>query len=204
LQNPHAGDVLGERGGDCAERLPHLAVRAPRALAEDRGRDHQRRDHGQDREGQAPVEQEEHDDRAAEHERVLDERGESVRHELIESLDVVRQAADQDAGAVALVEAEGQPLQVAEEVVAQVGEDPLARPPREVRLGVRADDPEEAGADERRHDPGEVVDLPVADVVDGEADQERRCKRDRRRCEERQDGERRAELVRAGQAVERG
>ena len=36
----------------------------------------------------------------------------------------------EDAGAVSLVEAEREPLQVAEEVVAQVGEHPLARSSR--------------------------------------------------------------------------
>ena len=60
----------------------------------------------------------------------------AVGDELVERLDVVRQAADDHAGAVPLVEAERQPLQVAEEVVAQVGEHPLARPAGEVGLRV--------------------------------------------------------------------
>jgi hypothetical protein len=53
---------------------------------------------------------------------------------LIERLDVVREAADEHAGPVALVEAEREPLQVAEELVAQVGEDPLPCPASEIRL----------------------------------------------------------------------
>ena len=60
-------------------------------------------------------------------ERVLDERRDAVGDELVERLDVVREPADDHAGAVALVEAEREPLQVAEELVAQVGED-RARP----------------------------------------------------------------------------
>ena len=54
----------------------------------------------------------------SERQRVLDERGDSVGDELVERLDVVRDPADQHAGAVALVEAERQALQVPEEVVA--------------------------------------------------------------------------------------
>ena len=69
-----------------------------------------------------------------EEERALDERRHAVGHELVERLDVVRQPADDHARAVALVEAEREPLQVAEELVAQVGEDALARPAGEVRL----------------------------------------------------------------------
>ena len=59
--------------------------------------------------------------------RVLDEARDAVGDELVERLDVVREPADDDAGAVALVEAEREPLEVAEEPVAQVGED-RARP----------------------------------------------------------------------------
>ena len=69
-------------------------------------------------------------------ERVLDEARDAVGDELVERLDVVREPADDDAGAVALEEAEREPLQVAEERVAEVGEDPLARPAGEVRLRV--------------------------------------------------------------------
>ena len=52
----------------------------------------------------------------------------AVGDELVERLDVVRQAGDDRAGAVALVVAEREPLEVREEPRAQVGEDALARP----------------------------------------------------------------------------
>ena len=57
-------------------------------------------------------------------------RRDAVGDELVERLDVVRQAADDHAGAVALVEAEREALQVVEEAVAQVGEDRARRPSR--------------------------------------------------------------------------
>ncbi len=85
-----------------------------------------------------------------ERERVLDERRDAVGDELVERLDVVRQPADDHAGAVPLVEAEREPLQVAEEVVAQVGEHALARPAGEVRLPVGERDAEHARRDEER------------------------------------------------------
>ena len=88
--------------------------------------------------------------------RVLDERGDAVGDELVERLDVVRQPADDHAGAVALVEAEREPLQVAEERVAQVGEHPLAGPAGEVRLRVATrPSSASAGDDERGDDPAE-------------------------------------------------
>ena len=74
------------------------------------------------------------DRRADEDQRVLEEARDAVGDELVERLDVVREAADDDAGAVALVEAEREALQVAEELVAQVGEDALAGPAGEVGL----------------------------------------------------------------------
>src|SRR3954453_17938559 len=58
--------------------------------------------------------------------RFRDEPPPPVGDELVERLDVVRQPADDHAGSVALVKAERQPLHVAEEVVAQIGEHPLA------------------------------------------------------------------------------
>ena len=48
----------------------------------------------------------------SERQRVLDEARDAVGDELVDRLDVVRQPADDHAGAVALVEAEREPLQV--------------------------------------------------------------------------------------------
>ena len=62
-------------------------------------------------------------------------------------------------GAVALVEAEREALQVAEEVVAEVGEHPLARPAGEVRLrrSVQRESPITPASDERADEPAEVA-----------------------------------------------
>ena len=109
-----------------------------------------------------------------------------------------------DAGAVALVEAERQPLQVAEEVVAQVGEHPLAGPAGEVRLRVREHDRRARRRRRTRRRASRASRrVAVLDLVDRAADEVRRRERDRRRAEQREDRERRARLVRAGEAVER-
>ena len=90
--------------------------------------DHERREDDQRHERETPVEQEQDHDRTGEQERVLDERRDAVRHELVEGVDVVRQAADDHTGAVPLVVAEREPLEVAEQLAAEVGEHALARP----------------------------------------------------------------------------
>ena len=72
LDDAHAGDVLGERGGDEAEPLADVAVGAIRAAAEPGGRDRHQRQHRQRRERELDVEEEENDRGAEKQERVLD------------------------------------------------------------------------------------------------------------------------------------
>ena len=148
LDDAHARDVLGERRRDEAEPLAHAPVRVVRARAEPGGRERHEREDDERREREAPVEQEEHDDGPDEDERVLDEARDAVGDELVERLDVVRDPADDRAGAVALVVAEREALEVAEELDAQVGERPLADPAREVGLRAREDERGDAGGEE--------------------------------------------------------
>ena len=142
LDDAHAGDVLGERGRDEAEPLADAAVGAVRAAAEPGGQQRHRDQHGQRREREPDVEEEEDDRGADEQQRVLDQAGDAVGDELVERLDVVRDPADDHAGAVALVEAEGQALEVGEEPVAEVGEDALPDPAGQVRVRRREDERE--------------------------------------------------------------
>ncbi len=136
LHHPHPRDVLGERRRYEPESLPHVRIGASRARPEERRRDDHERDHGERHEGESRIEHEQEDGRAAEHQRALGERRDPVGHELVDRLDVVRHPADQDAGAVPLVEAERESLQMTEELLAHVGEDPLADPTGHVRLDV--------------------------------------------------------------------
>ena len=205
LHDAHPCNVLRQRRRDGAQRLADRAVGAARALAEDRGRDGHPRHDRQRREREAPVEEEQDDRRPDERERVLDEARDAVGDELVERLDVVRQAANDHARTVPFVKTQRQPLQVTEEMVAEVGQHPLARPAGEVGLRVREHEPEHADDEEGDHDQLEPVELAVADaLVDRELDQVRRRQRDERRSEQRPERERRPRLVRADQANERG
>ena len=187
-----------------AEALPDGSVGTGRVKAEDRGRDRHEREDGQGGERELPVEGEENRSRADEDERVLEEACDAVGDELVQSLDVVGQAADEDAGPVALVEAERQSLQVAEELVAEIGEDPLARPAGEVRLGAARRPVEQAGRDEEDDDIDEPPVVVRADaVVERELGEVRRGEGRERRREECHDRERRPQLVVRGEAGER-
>ena len=130
-------------------------------------------------------------------------RRDAVGDELVERLDVVRDPADDHAGAVALVVAEREPLQVAEEPVAEVGQDPLARPAGEVRLrGARRPGSSTPGRDERDDEPGQELGVAAADaVVDRDLREERRRERGQRRCEQRAERERRAAACTARSAA---
>ena len=189
LEDAHAGDVLGERRRDRAERLADSAVRAARLLAEDRPS--RRRAAGITTSVASASFHERRNRITAAPTSVsvfwISEVN-AVGDELVERLDVVRDPADQDAGAVALVEAEREPLQVAEEVVAEVGEHALARPAGEVGLRVGAGDADDADRDEQRDDELErpVRGVPLT-MSTAAADQDRRHERGGRRREQRRD-----------------
>ena len=169
LEDAHARDVFGQRRGDEPQALPDGAVGEGRARAEHRRGDDQRRHHRERREREPPVEEEQDHDRAEQQQRVLQQRRHAFRHQLVERVDVVRQPADDDACAVALVVAERQALEMAEEAVAQVREDALSRPACEVRLCGAGAEVDEPGHHECAHDPAERREVAFRDaVVDGE------------------------------------
>ena len=203
LEHPHARDVLREGRGDRPERLAHTTVGAAGPLAKPGGRERHHRHDDQGREREPPVEEEQDDRRADEQQRVLNEGRDPVGDELVERLDVVRQAADDHAGAIALVEAERQLLEVIEQAAAQVGEHAFAGPARIEGLEVTERDTERARGDERRHEPAERVGVALADLVDRATEEIRRQECDGRGAEQRADRDRRAALVRPGQHVER-
>ncbi len=203
LDDAHAGDVLRERGGDEAEPLADAAVGAVRAAPEP-GRDERHRDQdGQRREREPDVEEEEDDGGAEQEQRVLDQARDPVGDELVERLDVVRDPADDHAGAVALVEAEREPLQMPEELVAQVGQDPLAHPARQVRVRGGEGERDDGRADEEDDDPGQPVQVEVFDpLVDRQLRQVRRRERDERVREQRRQRQQRAAAVGQGEPDE--
>jgi hypothetical protein len=203
LHDSHAGDVLGKGCRDEPEPFANRPVGAGRHDAEDRRRDRHEREDRKRGECELPVQGEEDRGRTDEDQRVLEEARHAVGDELVERLDVVRQAADQHARPVALVEAEGEPLEMAEELVAQVGEDALAGPAGEIGLCAAHHPVERAGRDEDDDDFDEPPVVLGADaVIEGELREVGRRERGERRREEGDDRERRPQLVTGGEPGE--
>ena len=187
LHHAHAGNVLRERCRHETDALAHPAIGAVGPGTEPHGREgHQ----GQDRqrgEREPPVEEEQHHSRAHEQQEVLHEARDAVRDERVERLDVVRDPAHDGAGAIALEVPEGEPLQVREDEIAEIGERALPHPAREVGLQRREHERQHAGGGKRDHDPREGVEVSGTDtVVDRELGEVRRREPDDRESEERE------------------
>ncbi len=196
LDDAHPRDVLGERGCDEAEPLADVAIGAVRAAAEPGGDERHRHEHGQRRERESPVEEEEDDGGSEQEQRVLDQARDAVGDQLVECLDVVGDPADDHAGAVALVEAEREPLQLAEELVAKVGEDALAGPPGQIRVGGGEGEGEQRRGEEQDDDLRQPAEVAGADpLVDRELRQVGRRERDERVDEERPEREQGAAAI---------
>jgi hypothetical protein len=190
LHDAHAGDVLRERRCDESEPLADGRIRASGVDPEQDRADAHHGDHGERGEGQPPVEHEQQDRRSDQRQRALHERRDAVGDELVEGLDVIRQPADDHAGTVTLEEAKREPLQVAEELHPQVGEDPFADPAGQVRLHVAHAPVGEPGKQEHADDQPERAEIVVADpVVDRVLREEGWQERGRRCQEEREDRE---------------
>ncbi len=203
LHDAHSRDVLRERRGHEPEAFPDAPICAVRPHAEPCGRAAHQGNDEQRREREPPVDEKEHDRGAHEDEAVLDEARETVRHQLVERLDVVRDPAHDRAGSVPLEEAEREPLEVLEQADAEIRERALADPAREV--GLRAGEHERCDAreQERDDDGAQRAQVPGGDsVVHGELHEERRQERDERVCDKRGDRQRRADAIRTSEAEE--
>jgi hypothetical protein len=145
----HPRERLLQVGGDRGDLLASEPVGAARRQPERDAPEEQDREGQEGHQGEARVEQDQDRGRADQHERGREERLDALRDELVERLDVVGDARDQHARLVARVEADREPLQVLEQLDAQVLERPLADPVDQVRLEVGG-----APVDQRRPDEG--------------------------------------------------
>ena len=101
---------------------------------EDRqGEDH----HGH--EGQAPLPVEDHRGEADDGEGVLEEAGDHPGHRVLEQVDVVGEAAHEDAGGLAVEEGQGLALDGGEELIPQAGDGGVADVAHLVVVGVGQD-----------------------------------------------------------------
>ena len=124
------------------------------AAEEVRQQGHQRK-YEDRRECEAEVEEEQNRAGDDQGQHVAHRRGQTIRDELLECLDIVRQTRDQDAGALSLEVAHREALHVREEVAAQVGQDALADPARQVRLRAPQADADDADQHHGAGDKGE-------------------------------------------------
>jgi hypothetical protein len=126
----------------------------------------------------------------------LEERHDSVGDERVECLDVVRDAADHDAGTDARVEAERERLQVAEQLHAQVLQRALADPTGQVRLRGGCRPRDDRGEHEQDHDAVERRGVVLLDALVDRARRERdRRERGPSREDQRQEHQRDPALV---------
>ena len=157
---PDAGQSLLQVGGDRADRLARAAEGAGGDDPEpQRGSEHERQ-HQERQQRQLDVQVQQDPDRAEQRKTGLEECDDRVGHEAVERLDVVRHARDQHAGRAALVEADGQRLQVLEDADAQVGERALSDPADEIGLHVG-----HRPHDQRRDEEGDDHDYERVDVA---------------------------------------
>jgi hypothetical protein len=141
---------------------------------------------------------EDHDD-PDQRERRLEERHDPVADERVERLDVVREAADHDAGPHARVEAERERLEVLEQLAAQVLQRALADPAGQVGLRGGGGQREQRGGEEDERgavEPREVAGLDRRHRPLRERDRRERCGR---REDQRQEHQRDTRPVRPQQ-----
>ena len=172
LDRGHAGDVLVEVRIQPRQDAPALPVILPRFCAIGvRGQDHHGKQ-GEAHEAQAPVQEEHGAGDPGDHQRVAEEGDDAGAQQLVQVLDVVDDAGHQAADGVPVEEGEVVPLEVPEELLADVVHHPLA----DVLGGVGVGELEEEAQDDRGQieeghavEPGEV---PGGDVpVDGDLDE---------------------------------
>ena len=133
LDDVHSGDVLLEERVHAGDLHAHVAVRVARALPEPvRDPEHREEDRERDR-GERRVEGEEDGHDPGEHGHVAEERDEARGEELVQRVDVRRQARHEPADGRPVEERDVGPLEVPEDPGPEVVHDALAhlRGPRD-------------------------------------------------------------------------
>ena len=173
LDDPHAGDRLLQRGQVLADPVPDPQVGDVRAPLEAHGRDDDHRQRYEADQRERHRHQEQQHEREHEQQRGRHELQEAELHQLAHRVDVGRQAGDEHAGLLPVVERHRLAQQVAERGHTQVAEEPLAGPVDGDLLSAA----DEVGRDRHEHvqTDGHVHGLDVERrrqaVVDGVADE---------------------------------
>jgi len=125
LHDPHAGEAFLQGREIVPDALAHLEVGAVRFPPEPPRGQHGRRDDHQHCKRQLPAQDDDGDRRAHEQQHVLHDRREPVLHELLERVDVGREARHEAAGLLAFVEVEPEMHEMPEAAHAQIAEERL-------------------------------------------------------------------------------
>ena len=157
LHRRDPGDVLLQVRVDRRQTAAHLAVDRAGAGAEPRRQQHHQRQHGERHQRQPPVESEQHAGDAAEQGEVGEDVDQPGGEDLVERLDVAGQPGDHAPGRGAVEPRQVEPLQVGEQLGAQVAHHELPGHHHRPALGRQQQRPEQQGDEverRQRHQPG--------------------------------------------------
>ena len=125
LHDAHARQAFLQRGERVADPVAQHEIGPVRLASEPHRRLHDEwGDHERDQ-GELPAQRHHHDQRTGEDQGVDDEHRQALAHQLLQRLDVGGHAGHEHAGAVAVEELHRQLLGVAEDLVAQIAQEPL-------------------------------------------------------------------------------
>ncbi len=128
LQDDDSGDVLLQVGIDLGNGDADAPVAFAHRFAEQRSRVEDERQHGEGDQRQPPAHVEHDGENAGEHEDVFEDRDHARGEHFVERVDVAGDARDQASNGVVVEERNVQPLQVAEDLRAQIEHHLLSRP----------------------------------------------------------------------------
>ena len=147
LQHHHAADVLRQVGVDAGDGDADAAIGIANLVAENLGGDHDERQHGKSDQRQLPVHAQHHAENAEEHEEVFEDGDHAGGEHFVQGVNVGGDARDQAADGILVEEGNVQPLQMAENLAAEIEHHFLAGPLHEVGLQELEQETEDQQAD---------------------------------------------------------
>ncbi len=145
LHDGHAGEVLLEEGADAGDLHPHLAEAVPHLGLEPEGQQEEQGDDRESHQGQPPVHPEKHGDDARQQHQVAEDGDDARREHLVQGVHVRGHPGHQPADGIAVVEGQGQALEMAEDLPPQIVHDVLPHELEDVALGVEGHEGEHQG-----------------------------------------------------------
>ena len=172
LNHLHADDVLLDESVEHRDPCADPAIYHTHPPLEDERHGKERGKHGEGHQGETPVQIDQHHHDAEEHEDVAEYRNDARREELVQRVDVGRNASDEPPHRVSIEKAWMELLQMAEDLPSHVVHDSLTRHVHDVDLAVGDDKLEHQGQNVYSRERVETGHIAVRDViVDGDLGQ---------------------------------